>query len=266
VNSEAPAEIDLGAYLDRIAYRGSLAPTLETLSEIHFAHALRIPFENLDVLLGRPIQLDLASVQAKLVANRRGGYCFEQNALLAAVLERLGFAVTRLAGRVRLGAGATPRPRSHMMLGIHVDGEDWLADVGFGSAGLLKPVRMSAAVVSHQFAWSYRIVREGDLQVLQYLLAGQWTDLYAFTLEPQFAIDYEVANYFTSTHPRSIFRNTLLVQRPGPEVRQVLRDRELSTTRPDGTVTRRISDDAELLALLAETFDLHFPTETRFLP
>ena len=266
MNSEAPAEIDLGAYFDRIAYRGSLAPTVESLSEIHFAHALRIPFENLDVLLGRPIQLDLANVQAKLVANRRGGYCFEQNALLAAVLERLGFSVTRLAGRVRLGAGATPRPRSHMMLGIHVDGEDWLADVGFGSAGLLKPVRMSAAAVSHQFAWSYRIVREGDLQVLQYLLAGQWTDLYAFTLEPQFAIDYEVANYFTSTHPRSIFRNMLLVQRPGPEVRQVLRDRELSITRPDETVTLRIPNDAELLALLAETFDLHFPAGTRFLP
>ncbi|HVX63670.1 MAG TPA: arylamine N-acetyltransferase [Pirellulales bacterium] len=266
MNVDAPAEIDLDAYLDRIAYRGGLEPTLETLEEIHFAHARHIPFENLDVLLGRPIRLDLASLQAKLVQGCRGGYCFEQNELLAAVLERLGFTVTRLAGRVRMGAGASIRPRSHMMLQVHLDGHSWLADVGFGSAGLLKPVRLIPDEISPQFAWAYRLVREGELWVLQFLLAGQWTDLYAFTLEPQYPIDYEVASYFTSTHPRSIFLKMLLVQRPGAEVRYVLRDRELSITRGDETASQPIETDDKLLAVLAETFGLQFPPGTRFLP
>ncbi len=266
MNAEVPAELDLGAYFDRIGYRGPRAPTLQTLEEIHFAHAQWIPFENLDVLLGRPIRLDLASLQAKLVHGRRGGYCFEQNELLAVALERLGFSVTRLCGRVRLGAAGDVRPRSHMVLQVHLDGQAWLADVGFGSAGLLKPVRMASGELSRQFAWSYRVVREGELWVLQFLQAGEWLDLYAFTLEPQYPIDYEVANYFTSTHPRSIFLKMLLVQRPGPEVRQVLRDRELTITRGEETVIRPIESDDELLALLANTFGLHFPAGTRFLP
>lgn len=266
MNGDPPAELDLDAYFDRIEYRGGLEATLETLEGIHFAHAQHIPFENLDVLLGRPIRLDLGSLQAKLVQGRRGGYCFEQNELLAVVLERLGFTVTRLAGRVRLGAGDTIRPRSHMMLQVHLDGQSWLADAGFGSAGLLKPVRMTPDEISPQFAWAYRIVREGELWVLQFLLAGQWADLYAFTLEPQYPIDYEVASYFTSTHPRSIFLKMLLVQRPGPEVRYVLRDRELSVTQGDETVSRPIETDDELLSLLDETFGLQFPPGTRFLP
>src|SRR5262245_17149912 len=97
-------KVDVGSYAARIGYAGDMAPTLETLKALHFAHSTSIPFENLDILMGRPISLELDWLQAKLIAGRRGGYCFEQNAYFATVLERLGFKVTRLAARVRFGA------------------------------------------------------------------------------------------------------------------------------------------------------------------
>src|SRR6266550_822553 len=134
---------DLAAYLRRIGYAGELSPSRATLDALHRAHATAIPFENLDILLGVPIRLDLASLQAKLVTARRGGYCFEQNTLFAAALEQFGFAVTRLAARVRLNAVAV-NPRTHMLLRVDVAGTSWIADVGFGGAGLLWPIPLVA--------------------------------------------------------------------------------------------------------------------------
>src|SRR6516225_6723599 len=125
---QSPAlALDLDSYLARVQYAGVLRASAEVLRELHLAHATHIPFENLDILLGRPIRLDLESLQAKLVHGKRGGYCFEQNLLFAAVLERLGFSVTCLAARVRLG---TTRllPRTHMLLKVDVDGGSWLVD------------------------------------------------------------------------------------------------------------------------------------------
>src|SRR5262245_30890771 len=131
--------LDLDAYLARIGYTGDLTPTLKTLRGLHLAHATHIPFENLDILLGRSIELDLASLQSKLVARRRGGYCFEQNTLFAAALETVGFPVTRLGARVLMGTDHI-RPRTHMLLGVTADGAEWLADVGFGGEGLIWPI------------------------------------------------------------------------------------------------------------------------------
>ena len=154
--------VDLQAYAARIEYGGEFTPTLATLRELHLAHATHIPFENLDILLGRPIRLDLESVAAKLIDARRGGYCFEQNALFAAVLEAIGFRVTRLAARVRMGATEV-RPRSHMLLAVDVESERWLADVGFGGEGLLLPVRLKVGEVERHFGWQYRVIAEDGL-------------------------------------------------------------------------------------------------------
>jgi N-hydroxyarylamine O-acetyltransferase len=256
--------IDLGAYLARIGYSGRLDPTVETLRGLHFAHATQIPFENLDILLGRGIALDLKSLQAKLVEGHRGGYCFEHNTLFAAVLESVGFAVTRLAARVRFGS-QTIRPRSHMLLSVAVDGEQWLADVGFGGDGLLYPVRLNHEGEVRQGEWSYRVCVEGEVHVLQSLHAEGWFDLYAFTQEPQYAVDYVVSNHFTSTYPNSPFVRSLVAQRNSPEARWILRDRELTEERPDQKTMATIADDEALLATLADVFTLHFPAGTRFL-
>jgi N-hydroxyarylamine O-acetyltransferase len=256
---------NLDAYLKRIGYSGPRVPTREVLDGVHLAHATHIPFENLDILLGRGILLDSRSLQAKLVHNRRGGYCFEQNLLLAEALELLGFTVTRLAARVRWGA-EKPRPRTHMLLRVDLDGLPFLADVGFGGWGLLRPIPLVPDREDHQFSWPYRLAEEAEVWVLQALLEGAWTDLYSFTMEPQLLVDYELASYFVSTHPTSPFTRIIIAQRPSPQSRAVLRDRELTVTSPDGTTTRTIADDHELPEVLSSVFGLDFPPETRFQP
>jgi N-hydroxyarylamine O-acetyltransferase len=260
---EAIADVDLDAYFQRIVYAGTPMPTLSTLSEIHLAHATHIPFENLDIQLGRPISIDLASVQEKLVKARRGGYCFEQNTLLAAVLRKLGFQVTALAARVRLGTDRI-LPRTHMLLKVDIDDEAWLADVGFGTGGLLMPARLAPDHVSRQFARSYRVMEGGGSWSLQSLRDGDWQDLYVFTLEPYYPIDFEMANHYVSTYPASRFVQTLAVQRQTPEVCYLLRNCELTEVRGDAIAVRQIGDEEALLALLAQTFGLEFPAGTRF--
>jgi N-hydroxyarylamine O-acetyltransferase len=269
--SDLPADpdFDLDAYLERIQYAGDLAPTVETLAALHQAHEAHIPFENLDVILGVPIRLDPASLQAKLVAARRGGYCFEHNLLFAAVLERLGFAVQKLAARVRYGARRVA-PRTHMLLLVTAGSATSLADVGFGGDGPALPVPWSPVPPagieeSRQGAWTFRVVPESPATwVLQSRRDQGFEDLYAFTLEPQERVDYELANYFTSTHPESWFRRAITVQRATVEERRILRGRDLAIDNGSAVERRAIADDEELLAILAETFGLRFPPGTRF--
>jgi N-hydroxyarylamine O-acetyltransferase len=256
--------IDFKAYFDRIAYCGGRQPVAETLRDLHMAHATHIPFENLDVMLRRPIRLDLESLEQKLVGNRRGGYCFEQNLFFAAVLERLGFMVTLLQARVRFRAQRV-LPRTHVALVVDLAGDRWLADLGFGSCGLIAPLPLVVGEYQ-QFAWTYRLARESDEWVLQAPVRGIWQDLYVFTLEPQLAVDFEVPNHYVSTHPDSRFVQTLTVQRVAPETRHVLRNTELTTTTPAGDICRTLTSNAELLETLARQFGLDFPAGTEFLP
>ena len=255
--------MNLDAYLRRIDYSGPLAPSAATLAGLHLAHATHIPFENLDILLGRPIPLAADAIERKLVDDCRGGYCFEQNSLFAAVLEQLGFPVTRLIARVRYRTTAV-LPRTHMALLVEADGGRWIADVGFGAEGLLLPVPFGDAAESRQFLWTYRVAADGDRFVMQSLRDGAWIDMYAFTLEPQETIDFEVANHYTSTHPSSRFVQTLAVQLGGPSGRLILRNRELTIDRGDTTTSRVIGDHDELLRVLADSFGLTFPAGTRF--
>jgi N-hydroxyarylamine O-acetyltransferase len=255
--------VDIDAYLWRIGYSGEVAPTLAVLDALHLAHATHIPFENLDIQLGRPIQIDLANVQAKLVHGGRGGYCFEQNTLLAAVLRQLGFHVTTLLARVRLHK-QRPVPRSHMVLKVDTGDGSYLADVGFGSGGLLQPIALRSGVEVAQFGWRLRLSEEPGLWVLQAQQEDAWQDLYAFTLEPQLPVDFEAANWYTSTHPDSRFVQTLTAQRSALERRYVLRGREFVISEPGRSVTRTITEDDDLLRILSEVFDLHFSPGTRF--
>jgi N-hydroxyarylamine O-acetyltransferase len=255
--------LDIDAYLARLRYRGGREPTLATLRALHLAHVTQIPFENLDILLGRPIRIDLDSLQEKLVFGQRGGYCFEQNTLFAGVLRAIGFEPTLLAARVRFGTTRV-LPRTHMVLKLQCEGAEWLADVGFGAAGLLQPIRFGESKEVRQFAWTYRLVRSAGHWVLQSLREGAWTDLYAFTLEPQLPVDFEVANHYVSTHPQSRFVQALTVQQVTPEERRTLIDRELAIERSGGLERRTVGGADALLDVLAETFGLSFPAGTRF--
>lgn len=255
--------LDLAAYFERIEFDGELTPNAALLEALHLAHATRIPFENLDILLGRPIQVDLASIQKKLVHDRRGGYCFEHNLLMAAVLTRLGFSVRKLAARVRLGSDQV-RARTHMLLMVTLDEQPLLVDVGFGAQGFQQTLPFKPGTIFQRFHWHYRIVPEGDAWVLQSREQGRWIDLYAFTLEPQHWIDYKVANYYVSTHPDSQFAQALIVQRPTPQARYSLHNFEMRIDRGTTTEKRLLRNQTERLGILAEVFDLHFPPGTQF--
>lgn len=255
--------IDLPAYLERIGFTGELRPSAECLRELHLAHATHVPFENIEVLMGRPMPLDLPSLWKKLVEDRRGGYCFEQNTLFAAVLEEIGFTARRLAARVRMGAAGV-RPRLHMLLQVEADGRRWLCDVGFGGEALLVPIAWLPGKTAEQFAWKYRLMEEASEFVLQMWRPEGWLDLYAFTMEEQHGVDYEVANYFTACHPDSFFRKQLMVHLPGAEVRVTLFGRRLIERRPEGVSEVVLADDAAVLDVLAARFGMHFPPGTSF--
>lgn len=252
----------LRAYLERTGHAPQ-PPSPAALQALHLAHATHIPFENLDILRGIPIRLDTASLVDKLVARRRGGYCFEQNLLLAAVLRKLGYAITPLAARVRYRAHAV-LPKTHMLLLVHFPGGDWIADVGFGGEGLLLPVSLREGEECRQHAWTYRLVREDAAWVLQSQRDAAWSDLYVFTSEPQFPSDYEMANHYMSTHPDSRFVQTLTVQLPGTGVRHVLRNLELVEDRGGALTSRQLSGEAERIEVLGRVFGLQFPADTRF--
>ena len=249
--------LDLDDYLKRIAYTGALAADADTLRGLHRAHAAAIPFENLDIVLGRSIELDLDNVQHKLVRRRRGGYCFEHNLLFGAVLERLGYPVTRLAARVQPSRAG---PRTHMLLRVVADGSPWLADVGFG-ASLLEPLPLQPTHVT-QGGWRYRLRAAGsDAWLLEQDGPDGWSELYAFTLEPQRPIDYAVYNHYTSTHPRSPFTGQVVALRTEPDIRHALRGRQLTITRPDGVTEGHELRVEELPGVLTDLFGIELDAE-----
>jgi len=255
---------DLPAYLARVGCPGVAGATLATLTALHEAHGGAVPFENLDILLGRKVLLDLDSLQRKLVLACRGGYCFEQNTLFQAALERLGFAVSALGARVRLGATGI-RPRLHMLLRVDLPAGGFLADVGFGGGGPVHPVPFEPGVEVRTGPFAHRLVREDESWVLQGRSgSGGWTDLYAFTLEPQYPVDFEVANHYTSTWPTQAFVVNLTAQRSWPDRRLVLRNRELTLEDEGGTHQTRLDTPEELLDTLRSEFGLAFPAGTRF--
>jgi N-hydroxyarylamine O-acetyltransferase len=230
-------EFDLEAYLARIGLSGQPA-----LRDVHRAHVTAIPFENLDAHRGVPVSLALADLQRKLVVERRGGYCFEQNLVLKAALEALGAQVEVMLARVRQGsAPGAVRPRTHLLLRVRADGTSWHADVGFGPTTLQEPIPFGPREVQNQSGWRFRVIQDGPEYVLQtatgQIAAGVgWADLYGFVPEPVPQVDLETSNWFTCTHPRSPFVTGLNV----------------SLLAADGTRTS-LSDWSGQLALVEET-------------
>jgi N-hydroxyarylamine O-acetyltransferase len=247
---------DLGRYLERIGLGGRPA-----LADVHRAHVTSITFENLDPYRGLPVSLAADDLARKLVDERRGGYCFEQNLLLKAALESLGMDVELFLARVRAGAppGAV-RPRSHLVLRVSDGAGTWHADAGFGIGTLLEPIPFGPGIAYEQAGWSFRVVQDGDELVLQAARPEGWTDLYGFVPQPVPQIDVEVSNWFTSTHPRSIFVTSLIAGFQAADGHLVsLHDRnggfELTDQTPQHTSTTPV-ELPEVPELLASRFGL----------
>ena len=256
-----PSEFALDAYLARIGYAGPRTATLDTLQAVHALHPAAIPFENLNPLLGWPVSLEVHSLQAKLVAGGRGGWCFEHNTLLRHGLEALGFSVTSLAARVLWNAssGSPLGPRSHMLLLVDVGGLIYLADVGFGGNVLTAPLRLQPHITQPTPNEPHRLLPLENGFVLEASWGGQWKPLYRFTLEPQFPADYEVSNWYLCHHPGSLFRQVLMTARVTADGRYALRNNALAIHRNNRTEKRILADAVALRSSLENDFALQLP-------
>ena len=248
-------------YLGRIGYDGARDPTLASLQAIVACHTEAIAFENLTPLTAAAVRLEPAALEEKMVAGRRGGYCFEHNLLLCDALEQLGFHTVGLAARVVWNRPEGPGipPRTHMLVRVELDDGSYVVDTGFGGltlTGVLRlqadlsqrtphePFRLVAAVASERAADPSQ--PDGELQ-LQALLGERWRPLYQFSLQPQQRIDYEVANWYVSTLPESLFVQHLMAGRPTPDRRFGLMDNTLSVHHRDGPSERTVLTSVQAL-------------------
>lgn len=235
--------IDLDAYLARTGQERR-PPSAEALKDLTRAHVKAIPFENLDVILRQHQGISLDVVSAKLVGRRRGGYCYEQSGLFAAVLEQLGYRVHRLSARVQ---PRRPGPYTHMTLVVEVDGESFLADVGFG-AGIMDPMPLVDGQEIDQAGWVHRLVHRNGWWTLQ---KGD-EDLLDFRLNEMYPIDYEVYHHYTSTHPKSPFTGRVVIMTLEPGVSRKLLGRELTVEKPDGSSETTTVEPDQLDATLKD--------------
>ena len=254
-------QVDLEAYFARIGHQGEATPTVAMLRALHRAHVASIPFENLDVALGRKVPLDVKSLQYKLVDRRRGGYCYEQNSLLAAVLERIGFAVSARGARNR-SRGPGLLPVTHALLVVEAEGEQWLVDAGFGAQGVLEPVPLRAGVRVEQDGWTFGIGRDDEgISVLRSLRPEGWKDLYAFAPQTLYPADFTVMNHYSSTHPLSRFVGQVVAQRHLPGERVTLVRDELTIVRTDGSRDQRTVSVGDLPDVLHSLFGIELSRE-----
>ncbi|HEY2383757.1 MAG TPA: arylamine N-acetyltransferase [Terriglobia bacterium] len=253
--------IDLAFYFERIGYSGAASPVLQTLRDLHLRHTETIPFENLNPFLGWPVRLDAASLEQKLIHDRRGGYCYEQNLFFKHALETVGFRVTGLAARV---VWNTPEdvvlPRTHMLMQVDMEDGPHIADVGFGGLTLTAPLRLQPGIEQSTPHGSFRLESAGGEFVLQAKLGTQWKPLYRFALQEQLLPDYEMANYYVSCHPKSRFVNALIAARPARDRRYALLNNEFAIHYLNGETERRVlTTVSELRGVLQDEMRLELP-------
>jgi N-hydroxyarylamine O-acetyltransferase len=250
-------------YLARIGFEGTPGPDLETLTALHAAHVAAIPFENLDPLLGRPVSLDAGALQDKMVHGRRGGYCFEQNTLLRAALEAIGFHVAGLAGRVRWMSppDAPLGPRTHMLLKVDLADGPWLADAGFGGCLLDQPLRLEAGAEQKTLAGTYRLTEERGLFSLSARQPGGWRTMYMFDFTRPEPSDFEMANWFTSTNPQHVLVQNLIMERVTDGRRYKLVNRRFVVEESGGRVVdgRNVENARDLETVLLKSFNVEPP-------
>ncbi|MFG1347085.1 arylamine N-acetyltransferase [Xanthobacter autotrophicus DSM 431] len=257
------SDLSLSRYFDRIGYGGSPRPDLPTLTELQERHVRSIPFEGLDPLVGRPVELDLPVIEEKLIGSRRGGYCFEHSLLFKAVLEQIGFPVTGLTARVRwMSPPDSPLgPRNHMLLSVEAEGEARLVDVGFGACLIDQPLRFLPDVEQRTELGTFRLAEVDGLFHLAARQPAGWRTMYAFDLAPQIHADYELGNWHASTSPQVPFVHILILERlSGDHRHKIIADRYIIEAR-DGQILEEqaISSAAQLERLLDDVFGISPP-------
>jgi N-hydroxyarylamine O-acetyltransferase len=253
----------LDAWVSRIGYLGPLAPTLETLRGLVAAHSCAISYESIDVALGRIPRLTIEALQDKMLHRRRGGYCFEQNMLFRAGLLHLGYRVTSLQGRVVRGLPIdAPRAAIHMLLKVHLPEGDYLADVGFGNLAPTAPLLLAPEVEQPTPHETMRFIEVGGELTLQSRLGSRWEHIYRVIPYPRYDAEYEVVNWYTSTHPDAPYRNNIIAARPLPSGdRLTMFNARITRRHRDGRSERRVIEPEEVAPVLQEQFGLEFSDE-----
>ena len=248
---------EAAAYLARLGVAAPDAPTLAALASLHRAHLMTVPFESLDIALGRPIRLDLGSLLSKVVAARRGGYCYELNGLFAALLRHLGYAVDLVSARVMTADGELTDPFDHMALVVTSPAlrDPVLADVGFGD-GFIEPLPLRHGWVAHERGKDVGLVSEGDgWHYRERARGGEWRTQFVFTTTPHPLADFEPRNLWQQTSPESHFTRGPVVSRLTPTGRVTLSGRRLVTT-THGRRDEVVLDEADVPAALAGHFGI----------
>ena len=253
--------MDVQPYLQRIHYQGSLTPDIDLLRSLHRAHLFTVPFENLDIHLGREIVCDESRILHKIVNEKRGGFCYELNGAFAALLRALRFRVTLLSCRVaRQGGGYSPE-FDHLTLRVDLE-EPWLADVGFGDS-FLEPLRLESRIEQRQNGRVYRLRSPAscidavfDLEVMG---EGGWKKEYGFTLQPRALSDFAGMCQYHQTSPESHFMRHRICSLPTPEGRITLSDDKLIETRDGSRQERSLSGDQEWRTKLSGLFGVVLP-------
>jgi N-hydroxyarylamine O-acetyltransferase len=248
------------AYLERVGYRGFVEPDIHTLRALHRAHLQAVPFENLDIHLGRPIVLDEALLFDKIVTRRRGGFCYELNGLFSALLRHLGFKVWRLSARVVDGSGGYGPEFDHMTLLVELN-ERWLADVGFGDS-FRDPLRLDERGEQVQGSGRYRVVEGDDGLVLLQAGSEGWQPQYTFTLRPYELDDFAETCRYHQTSPDSSFTRRRVCTRATPVGRITLSDRKLIVTRNGSRQERLLESECEVYTALRDHFGIDLEETT----
>ncbi|HZD12631.1 MAG TPA: arylamine N-acetyltransferase [Candidatus Binatus sp.] len=246
---------DIESYLRRIRYRGSLRPSLRVLRDLHYQHLLMVPFENLDIHNGRMILLEEERFYRKIVAWRRGGYCYELNGLFALLLKRLGFNVFMLNARVASKNRFSP-DYDHMTLLIRLNGRRWLVDVGFGDL-FTRPLELDHAGQQYDNGRIYRVDKIAHRRLLsRWSETLQWEPQYSFTLKPHRLADFKRRNLYQQRSPRSHFRKGRLVSQLTHQGRMTLTDTKLIETRGSKRSERPVKSRREFDKLLLKRFHM----------
>lgn len=248
--------MNLPAYLDRIRYKGTLTPDAGTLCSLHRAHMLAVPFENLDIGLGRKTLCDERRFLHKIVNERRGGFCYEMNGAFAALLRALGFQVTLLSARVCRDDGSDGPEFDHLTLRVDLE-QAWLADVGFGDS-FVEPLRLEPGLEQEQFGRCYRITSGDGGLCLEANADGTWKKQYAFTLQARQLCEFAGMCHYHQASPDSPFTRKRVCSLATPEGRITVTGDNLIETR-HGMREERLLREDEWQAILRDRFGVSLP-------
>ncbi len=197
----------ISAYLSRIGLQTLPLPNLNGLHLLQDHHMRHVPFENLNVLLGRPLDLTPDALFEKVVTDKRGGYCFELNTLYAYLLSEAGFTPVPMMARVWLRDPLETPPRTHLVNRVNIAGEDWISDVGFGGRAARVPLKIEDGYEVDDGDGRIRIQADVDFGYrISRLQDGGWSDQYTVETEAAHKADILSGNHWTEARPQSQFR------------------------------------------------------------